>query len=107
VATPDVSDLATFFERFFGFKRGLERGSGAFTILSIDENFVLTLMKPGKRDPERYPETFHVGLYVEGPATVQTKYDELAAAGLSPGQIKVPEGSPRGTHFLAVRPGTS
>jgi hypothetical protein len=31
---------------------------------------------------------------------VQTKYDELAAAGLSPGQIKVPEGSPRGTHFF-------
>ena len=45
LTTSDVSDLAAFFERFFGFKRLLARGSGAFTILSNDEDFVLTLMK--------------------------------------------------------------
>ena len=32
LTTSDVSGLAAFFERFFGFKRLLERGSGAFTI---------------------------------------------------------------------------
>ena len=31
LTTSDVSGLAAFFERFFGFKRLLERGSGAFT----------------------------------------------------------------------------
>ena len=62
-------------------------------------------MKPGKRDPENYPETFHVGFYVENPAAVQGKHDELTAAGLSPGPIKVPEGSPRGTHFYCKAPG--
>src|SRR6202035_5592380 len=42
LTTSDVTGLATFFERFFGFKRLLERGSGAFTILSNNEDFVLT-----------------------------------------------------------------
>jgi hypothetical protein len=50
LTTSDVSGLAAFFERFFGFKRLLERGSGAFTILSNNEDFVLTLMKAKKHD---------------------------------------------------------
>ncbi len=90
LTTSDVSGLATFFERFVGFKRLLERGSGAFTILGNDEDFVLTLMKPKKHDPSGfYPETFHVGFYVDDAAAVHTKHDELAAAGLSPGEIRM------------------
>ena len=38
LTTSDVSGLAAFFERFFGFKRLLERGSGAFALLRNDEN---------------------------------------------------------------------
>jgi hypothetical protein len=38
LTTSDVSGLAGFFERFFGFKRLLERGSGAFALLRNDEN---------------------------------------------------------------------
>jgi catechol 2,3-dioxygenase-like lactoylglutathione lyase family enzyme len=105
LTTSDVSGLAAFFERFFGFKRFLERGSGAFTILGNDENFVLTLMKPKKNDPERYPETFHVGFYLDDPAAVRTKHDELADAGLSPGEIQAAERSGRGTHFYCTAPG--
>ena len=56
LTTSDVSGLAAFFERFFGFKRLLERGSGAFTILSNNEDFVLTLMKTKKHDPVDYPK---------------------------------------------------
>ena len=84
LTTSDVSGLAAFFERFFGFKRLLERGSGAFTILSNNEDFVLTLMKTKKHDLVDYPETFHVGFYLDNPAAVHTKHDEFAAAGLSP-----------------------
>jgi catechol 2,3-dioxygenase-like lactoylglutathione lyase family enzyme len=105
LTTPDVPGLAAFFERFFGFKCFLERGSGAFTILSNADDFVLTLMKPKKHDPASYPETFHVGFYLDSALAVQTKHDELAAAGLSPGEIKVPDRSVRGTHFYCTAPG--
>ena len=104
LTTSDVSGLAAFFERFLGFKRFLERGSGAFTILSNDEDFVLTLMKAKKHDPAGYPETFHVGFYFENPDAVHTKRDELAAAGLSPGEIQG-AGDHRGTHFYCTAPG--
>lgn len=105
LTTSDVSGLAAFFERFFGFRRCIERGSGAFTLLSNDEDFVLTLMKAGKHDPANYPETFHVGFYLDDPMAVQTKHGELAVAGLSPGEIKDAGHTVRGTHFYCTAPG--
>jgi catechol 2,3-dioxygenase-like lactoylglutathione lyase family enzyme len=104
LTTSDVSGLAAFFERFLGFKRFLERGSGAFTILRNSDDFVLTLMKAKKHDPTGYPETFHVGFYLDNPDAVQTKRDELAAAGLSPGALQG-AGEIRGTHFYCTAPG--
>src|SRR5271165_1289551 len=104
LTTSDVSGLAAFFERFLGFKRVLERGSGAFAILLNNEDFVLTLMKPKKHDPVNYPETFHVGIYVDSPIAVHTKRNELAEAGMSPGEIHG-AGDTRGTHFYCTAPG--
>jgi catechol 2,3-dioxygenase-like lactoylglutathione lyase family enzyme len=104
LTTSDVSALAAFFERFFAFRRVLERGSGAFTILNNDEDFVLTLMKAKNHDPVGYPETFHVGFYLDDPAGVRSKHDELAAAGLAPGEIQG-ERNMRGTHFYCTAPG--
>jgi len=104
LSASDVSGLAGFFERFFGFRRTLERGSGAFTILTNDEDFVLTLMKAKTRDPVSYPETFHVGFYFDDPAAVHGKHDELAAAGLAPGDIQG-DRNVRGTHFFCTAPG--
>jgi catechol 2,3-dioxygenase-like lactoylglutathione lyase family enzyme len=105
LTTTDVSGLAAFFEQFFGFKPVLERGSGAFTILGNDDDFVLTLMKAKKHDPVGYPENFHVGFYLGDPAAVHTKHDELAAAGLSPGEIQAADRNMRGTHFYCTAPG--
>jgi catechol 2,3-dioxygenase-like lactoylglutathione lyase family enzyme len=102
LTTPDVSALAAFFERFFAFRRVL--GSGALTILNNDEDFVLTLMKPRRHDPPTYPETFHVGFYLDDPAAVHRKHDELAAAGLAPGEIQDARNM-RGTHFYCTAPG--
>lgn len=104
LTTSDVSGLAAFFERFLGFKRFLERGCGAFTILRNKEDFVLTLMKARKVDPVNYPETFHVGFYLDSPDAVHTKRNELAEAGLSPGEIRG-AGDTRGTHFYCTAPG--
>jgi hypothetical protein len=72
--------------------------------LGNDDNFVLTLMKAKKHDPIGYPETFHVGLYLDNPAAVHTKHDELAAASLCPGEIQgVDRNNVRGTRFLLHR----
>ena len=106
LTTSDVIGLAAFFERFFGFKHCLEIGSGAFALMRNSEDFVLTLMKPKKHDPVDYPETFHVGFYVDDVAAVQAKRDELAVAGLSPGDIHhAGRSGRRGTHFYCAAPG--
>ena len=105
LATSDVTGLAAFFERFFGFHRLLERGSGAFTLMSNEENFVLTLMKAKKSDPAAYPAMFHVGFYVDDVAMLRAKRDEMIAAGFAPDAIQ--QGSPNGrsTHFYCKAPG--
>jgi catechol 2,3-dioxygenase-like lactoylglutathione lyase family enzyme len=105
LTTSDVIGLAEFFERHFEFKRSIELGSGAFTLMSNNEEFVLTLMKPKKHDPVSYPETFHVGFYVAELAAVHAKHDELEAAGLSPGKIHEAGRSGRGAHFYCSAPG--
>jgi len=105
LTTTDVAGLAAFFEQFFAFRRLLERGSGAFTILGNDDDFVLTLMKPKKSDPAAYPETFHVGFYVDDRASVEAKRDELLAAGLAPQDIQEAGRSGRGAHFYCTAPG--
>jgi len=46
---------------------------GAFTVMSNDEDFVLTLMKPKKLDPVAYPETFQVGFHLDNSPAVQAK----------------------------------
>ncbi|QPF85935.1 VOC family protein [Bradyrhizobium genosp. L] len=105
LATSDVGGLAGFFQRHFAFKSLLERGAGAFTILRNDDGFVLTLMKLKKADPESYPETFHLGLYVEDRDAVEAKRGELVAAGLSPQPIQEAGRSGRGAHFYCTAPG--
>jgi catechol 2,3-dioxygenase-like lactoylglutathione lyase family enzyme len=104
-ATSDVTGLAAFLERFFGFARLLERGSGALVILADEEGFVLTLMKLKKNDPAVYPETFHIGFYVGDAAAVRAKRDEFLAAGLSPGELHDSSRGGRGTHFYCTAPG--
>jgi catechol 2,3-dioxygenase-like lactoylglutathione lyase family enzyme len=105
LTTLDVTALAEFFERHFGFERSLELGAGVFTLMSNREDFVLTLMKPKKHDPVSYPETFHLGFYVADLDAVQAKHDELEAAGLVPGKIHDAGRNGRGTHFYCTAPG--
>jgi catechol 2,3-dioxygenase-like lactoylglutathione lyase family enzyme len=104
--TSDVTGLAAFFEQFFGFKH-FDTPRDAFAVMRNEEDFVVTLMK-GKKDGQTdYPETFHIGFYFEHPDAVQAKHDELSAAGLAPGKIKLMErgGGERATYFYCAAPG--
>ena len=107
VTTPDVAALADVFQRFFGFTPLLQRGQNAFALLRDQDDFVLTLMKPKKNDPERYPETFHLGFYCDSPELVRAKHAELLAAGLSPGDVEtIDRGGSVTTFYCRPSPGS-
>ena len=88
LATSDVGGLASFFERFFGFERLMTRGQDAFALMCNQDEFVLTLMKAKKHYLAAYPETFHVGFYLDAADAVQAKHNELAQASSSGNNFK-------------------
>jgi len=83
----DVAATADFFTQHFGFQV-LGEPRDNFTILGGDGGFVLNLMTPGKGEAVTYPRNFHVGFFVEAATVVQSKHDELAAAGHSPSEVR-------------------
>jgi catechol 2,3-dioxygenase-like lactoylglutathione lyase family enzyme len=104
LATPDVSATAEFFERFFKFEIVDRRGEG-LVVMRDQDNFVLTLMKLKKSDPDRYPQMFHIGFYVESPEQVNAKHAELSAAGVSPDKVETPNRQGAVTTFYCTCPG--
>jgi catechol 2,3-dioxygenase-like lactoylglutathione lyase family enzyme len=104
LATPDVSATAEFFQRFFGFEMADRRGEG-LAVMRDQDNFVLTLMKLKKSDPDRYPQMFHIGFYVESPELVNAKHAELSAAGLFPGEVEITNRQGDVTTFYCKSPG--
>ena len=104
LATPDVSATAEFFQRFFGFTMAIQHGEG-LAVMHDQDNFVLTLMKRKKSDPDRYPQMFHIGFYVESAEQVNAKHVELSAAGLSPGEVEVTNRQGDVTTFYCTCPG--
>jgi catechol 2,3-dioxygenase-like lactoylglutathione lyase family enzyme len=105
LVTPDVIASAEFFQRFFGFEIVDKRGADALAVLRDKNNFVLTLMKSKKSDPDRYPRTFHVGFYFDNPELVNAKHAELLAAGLSPGEVETTQRGGAVSTFYCVCPG--
>jgi catechol 2,3-dioxygenase-like lactoylglutathione lyase family enzyme len=104
LVTPDVAATAEFFQRFFGFEIVDQRGN-ALVVMRDESNFVLTLMKLKKSDPDRYPQTFHVGFYFDSSELVQAKHAELVAAGLSPGAVQTTDRGGSVSTFYCVCPG--
>ena len=105
LTTPDVAGAADFFQRFFGFELVDKRGADALAVMRDINNFVLTLMKSKKSDPDRYPQTFHVGFYVDSSELVLAKHTELAAAGLSPGEVETTDRGGSVSTFYCTCPG--
>jgi catechol 2,3-dioxygenase-like lactoylglutathione lyase family enzyme len=105
LVTPDVAASAEFFQRFFGFEIVDKRGADALAVMRDQDNFVLTLMKSKKSDPDRYPQTFHVGFYFDSPELVNAKRAELLTAGLSPGEVETTNRGGAVSTFYCVCPG--
>ena len=65
----DVRAASAFLERYFGLRS--TGGNAGMAFLTDDSGgFVLSLMKAGKRASVAYPETFHIGFFVESEALV-------------------------------------
>ena len=57
-------------------------GKGVILIMISDEDgFVLTLMKAGRQTTMGYPETFHIGFFIDSEATVDAIHRRLIADG--------------------------
>ncbi len=64
----DVRAAEGFLEKYFGLhKMG---GNAGMAFLSDDDGFVLSLMKSGRSVTAAYPETFHIGFFIESEDTV-------------------------------------
>jgi catechol 2,3-dioxygenase-like lactoylglutathione lyase family enzyme len=64
----DVRAAVEFLESYFGLRsRG---GNAGMAFLLDDDGFVLTLMKAAKTTEVRYPDSFHIGFFVDSEAKV-------------------------------------
>lgn len=105
LTTPDVTGDAEFFRRFFGFEIMDRRGVDSLVVMRDANDFVLTLMKSKKSDPDRYPHTFHVGFYLDSLEMIHAKHAELAAAGFSPGEVETTNRGGEVSTFYCSCPG--
>lgn len=71
----DVCAAAEFLEKYFGLRS--MGGNAGMAFLSDEQEFVLTLMKAGKKTPAAYPSTFHIGFFVESEETVNDIHRRL------------------------------
>ena len=106
LATSDVTALAAFFERFFGFAPYASRGE-ALVVLRNKEDFILTVMRGKTGEPADYPTNFHIGFYYDEGEQGEAKHAELKAAGVNPGRIASMDrgGGARVPHFYVTAPG--
>ncbi|GHO71883.1 glyoxalase [Ktedonobacter sp. SOSP1-52] len=88
----DVPAAAKFLETYFGLRS--QGGNKGFTVLSDDDNLVLTLMKAGQVS---YPGTFHIGFVQESEERVNEIYQRLKDDGF---EMKPPERSHAWTFYV-------
>jgi catechol-2,3-dioxygenase len=96
----DVPAAATFLERYFGLQH--MGGNAGMGFLSDDDGFVLTLMKAGRQTTMGYPETFHIGFFIDSEATVDAIHRRLIADGFV---VPAPARHNHGYGFYVDAPG--
>jgi catechol 2,3-dioxygenase-like lactoylglutathione lyase family enzyme len=82
LTVPNVSETRDFFERYFGFRRIMERGPDTLAVLIDESGFVLTLNNFGKATEVAYPGAFHVGFMQESRERVDEIHERLKADGV-------------------------
>jgi len=80
VRVPDVGEARRFYERYFGFQFGYERGNGV--VLKGDGGFYLALDPLNSGEHVEFPSWFHFGFCLKNPAAVRDLFQTLRGAGI-------------------------
>ncbi len=99
----DVAAVADFFSTYLGLTN--QGGNAGMTLLTDTEGFdgmILTLMKAKASTFAGYPETFHVGFFIESREEVDRLSTRLRADGFEAG---VPEETVHSYGFYVDAPG--
>lgn len=96
----DVLAAAAFLENYFGLENG--GGNAGMAFLSDDAGMVVTLMKAGRNASAAYPETFHIGFFIDSEETVDRVNARLRADGFD---VAPPERNNHAYGFYVTAPG--
>ncbi len=95
----DVAATSAFFERYFGLQTRSNPGSPALVILTDSAGFVLVLQR--SRQPQRYPEGFHLGFLLDDTESVRALHARAVADGTPVSDVIV---NGRGTIIYLTAP---
>jgi catechol 2,3-dioxygenase-like lactoylglutathione lyase family enzyme len=79
----NVPAAAEFLQTYFGLKHA--GGNAGMAFLIDEQGMVLSLMKAGRAISVDYPETFHIGFFVESETLVDEVNQRLRADGYDVG----------------------
>ena len=95
----DVAATCRFFERYFGLRLQSNPSSNALVIMTDEDGFVLVLQRA--KQPERYPEGFHLGFLLEDVESVCALHARAVADGTPVSEVIV---NGRGTMIYLTAP---
>jgi catechol 2,3-dioxygenase-like lactoylglutathione lyase family enzyme len=84
----DATACRAFYERWFGFRLAFEAEGGCF--LRNDARFLLALVPADDHRP--LPRGVHIGFSVRDPAEIDRLHAEMAAAGVTVGDVERDDG---------------
>ena len=99
----NVEEAGKFLVKYFGMRKmGGNKGMGFLTDEGDGWGFVLTLMKASETTQSTYPETFHIGFFIEDRKTVDDLNRQLRHAGFD---VPAPEDTGHSYGFYVKAPG--
>jgi catechol 2,3-dioxygenase-like lactoylglutathione lyase family enzyme len=81
LAVANVEETASFFEKFFQFRR-LETKGGVLIVLSDEAGFILILSHFDASENPQYPRDFHIGFIRDTRQQVNEVFESLKSAGI-------------------------
>jgi len=85
LSVKDVPMARSFFETYFGFKNEDVKLNDTLSVLTGSNGFVLVLMneKLNQNGNHAYPDSFHIGFYLNTEGEVIALFEKLKAGGIS------------------------
>lgn len=84
LSVKDIPASRTLFETYFDFKCVDPKLNETLSVLHGPDGFILVLMhqKMNEKGNHTYPDTFHIGFYLEDKAAVKATWERLKSGGI-------------------------